>query len=479
MALVFNTSEFWLFFVAVYLLYLCLRHRWQNYLLLAASYVFYGSWDWRFLSLIWLSTGIDYVIGLKMDQARTQRRRKILLWVSMSSSLLILGFFKYFNFFNDSLVELASVFGWQVDGFTLHVILPVGISFYTFQTMSYTIDIYRRQLKPARKLADFALFVAFFPQLVAGPIERAASLLPQVARPRRLSDRKIVEGMYLIGWGLFKKVVVADSLATLVEPVFAGGPYNGLEVWLALYAFAWQIYGDFSGYTDIARGLAKLMGFELMLNFHLPYFSRNAREFWQRWHISLSTWLKDYLYIPLGGNRHGWWKTQRNLAITMLLGGLWHGAAWTFVVWGGYHGLLLIVHRIAERIWPGKEGSADESKKVWSIVKIIIFFHLVAIGWLFFRARSFGQAGEMLKAMFWSWEVPMGFSNMVFFFAMVLAILVWTQIVQWRRNDLLFWLKLPRMSQLVYGLAVLFVTVYVFMSENAPEIGREFIYFQF
>ncbi len=479
MALVFNTSEFFLFFSVVYLLYLCLSHRWQNYLLLGASYVFYGSWDWRFLSLIWLSTGIDYVIGWKIDQAKTPRRRKILLWVSMSSSLLILGFFKYFNFFNDSLAELMSVFGWRVDGFTLHVILPVGISFYTFQTMSYTIDVYRRQLKPARKLTDFALFVAFFPQLVAGPIERATSLLPQVMKPRRLSDRKVSEGLYLIGWGLFKKVIVADSLATLVEPVFAGGPYNGPQVWLALYAFAWQIYCDFSGYTDIARGLAKLMGFELMLNFNLPYFSRNAREFWQRWHISLSTWLKDYLYIPLGGNRQGWRKTQRNLAITMLLGGLWHGAAWTFVIWGGYQGLLLIGHRAMERFWPRALGETLERYWVWQVGKIIIFFHLAAIGWLFFRAKSIGQVGEMLQAMFSNWEIKFGFGDTILYFVLVIAILLLTQIMQWRRRDLLFWLKLPRINQMVYGAAVLFVTLYVFLSENAPMMGREFIYFQF
>ena len=304
--MLFNTLQFAIFFIIVYSLYLLFNHKWQNWMLLVASYIFYGAWDWRFLSLIFISTILDYICGLQIYKSRYLKRKRLFLFFSVFGNLAILGFFKYFNFFATNLQELLKIFGFSIHPHFLHIILPIGISFYTFQTMSYTIDIYRGRMAPTKKFFDLALFVAFFPQLVAGPIERAKHLLPQILVPRKLSLDKFYEGCYLIFWGLFQKVFIADNLAKIVDPVFAGNsPYNGIQVILALYAFAFQILCDFSGYSNIARGLGKCMGFDIMVNFNLPYFSTNPREFWRRWHISLSTWLRDYLYISLGGNRRG------------------------------------------------------------------------------------------------------------------------------------------------------------------------------
>ncbi|MFC1453529.1 MBOAT family O-acyltransferase, partial [Verrucomicrobiota bacterium] len=351
--MLFNTVQFFVFFAVVLALYAALGHRWQNRLLLAASYVFYGSWDWRFLCLIFASTVLDYFCGIAIHGSRGGLKRKLFLAFSVAGNLSLLGVFKYFDFFAYNLQRLLTLCGLDIDMPYLRVVLPVGISFYTFQTMSYTIDIYRGRLEPTRRFPDFALFVAFFPQLVAGPIERASRLLPQILNARKLTAARFYEGGYLILWGLFKKVFVADNLATIVDPVFAldGSPGGG-QVLVALYAFAFQIYCDFSGYSDIARGVGKCLGFDIMLNFRLPYFARNPRDFWQRWHISLSSWLRDYLYIPLGGNRRGSARTYANLAIVMLLGGLWHGAAGTFILWGGYHGFLLIAHRWLSQRFP-------------------------------------------------------------------------------------------------------------------------------
>jgi len=317
---------------------------------LLASYFFYGCWDWRFLGLIWLSTIVDFACGRELDKRKrgttgedggpssepyfhSRRGRRTILFVSVAANLGILGFFKYFDFFVGSAATLLDMIGLPLERRLLNVILPVGISFYTFQTLSYTIDIYRGQIRAHGSLLDFAVFVAFFPQLVAGPIVRAREFIPQVSRRRHLNLDQIYEGGYLILWGLFKKVVIADNLALLVDGVFqSDAPLLGGTVLVALYAFSVQIYCDFSGYSDIARGCAKMMGFEIRLNFKLPYFESNPAEFWRRWHISLSTWLRDYLYIPLGGNRKGATRTCINLALTMILGGLWHGAAWTFVL---------------------------------------------------------------------------------------------------------------------------------------------------
>ena len=317
--MLFNSLEFLVFFALVYGLYRVLGHRGQNRMLLLASYVFYGAWDWRFLSLILISTLVDYQAGLKIASSDQRGQKRFWLFCSVATNLSLLGFFKYFNFFAENLAGLFGLFGIQLDPVTLRIVLPVGISFYTFQTMSYTIDIYRGKLAPTRSLPDFALFVAFFPQLVAGPVERARNLLPQILAPRTVTREGFFQGCFLIGWGLFEKVFIADNLARIVDPVFAtDGSWGGATILLACYAFAFQIFCDFDGYSNIARGIGKCLGFEIMINFNLPYFAVNPSDFWKRWHISLSSWLRDYLDIPRGGIRSGTWMTYRNLALTML-----------------------------------------------------------------------------------------------------------------------------------------------------------------
>ena len=412
----FNSFVFAVFLPCVLVLYWILGRRWQNRMLLVASYLFYGWWDWRFLSLLAISTVVDYTAGLRIarEHNRTDphahRRKRLWLMASMFTNLGLLGFFKYFNFFAESLVTALQGAGISIHTATLNVILPVGISFYTFQTMSYTIDIYRGKMEATRHFLDFALFVSFFPQLVAGPIERATVLLPQMLNKRHFDRAQFMDGLHLIFWGLFKKVYVADNLAPCVDRVFAASAASTWEVLGGMYAFAFQIYCDFSGYSDVARGCAKCMGFELRLNFDHPYIATNPREFWQRWHISLSTWLRDYLYIPLGGNRGSSAKTYRNLALTMLLGGLWHGAAWKFVLWGAYQGVLLIVHRLIEvflpRNWSAGASQTDKKPRGTGLIPPpgnlaarFVMFHLVCIGWLFFRAHSVTQAGQMLLTL--------------------------------------------------------------------------------
>jgi len=416
----FNSFDFGVFFVVVLALYWMLRHRWQNRMLLVASYFFYGYWDWRFLSLIFISTMVDYVAGLKIQRATDEggpgagRRRGWWLAASMCTNLGLLGFFKYFDFFIGSFED---AFGLSAARLHLDIVLPVGISFYTFQTMSYTIDIYRGRFRPTRNFPDFALFVSFFPQLVAGPIERATALLPQVQSERRFDLRQFAGGLQLIFWGLFKKVFVADNLARLVDSVYRWGVVEKLAdgrlvypdvpdptsfaILCATWAFAFQIYCDFSGYSDIARGCAKCMGFEIRVNFLLPYLAVNPRDLWRRWHISLSTWLRDYLYVSLGGNRRGVKKTYRNLSLTMLLGGLWHGARWTYVAWGAYHGTLLIVHRLLEPV-VGRlklpEGAVWGW--VWRVFRVAAMFHLTCLGWAVFRGQSMTQVFLLLGRLF-------------------------------------------------------------------------------
>ena len=392
----FNSWQFLALAAVVYPLYFRLPHVGQNWLLLIASYVFYGAWDVRFLLLIAGSTLLDYYVGLRLDATVDRGRRKQWLAASLIGNLGALAFFKYFGFFVESASLALESLGVPASRLRLDIVLPVGISFYTFQTMSYTIDVYRGELKATRSLRDFALFVAYFPQLVAGPIERASRLLPQIINPRRVSLAQISNGLWLISWGLFKKVVIADNLAIIVDRTFsANSGASGAEYLVAIYAFAYQIYCDFSGYSDIARGLAAIMGIDLMVNFNRPYLATDPRDFWRRWHISLSTWLRDYLYIPLGGSRGGVLTTYRALFMTMVLGGLWHGAKWTFVMWGVYHGLLLIVHRA----WTERAGSRMPDSFLGTAVSRVVMFHLICAGWLLFRADSLGQVGVVLTAM--------------------------------------------------------------------------------
>jgi alginate O-acetyltransferase complex protein AlgI len=389
---VFNSLHFVGFFLVVYALYRVLPHRAQNWMLLGASYYFYAAWDWRFLSLLIGSTVVDFFLARYIARIEDPRRRRLALIGSLTFNLGMLGFFKYFNFFAGSIAALAARVGWHLDFVTLHVLLPIGISFYTFMTISYVIDVYRRDIEPTNNFLDFALFVAYFPHLVAGPILRAGLLLPQIARPRVITAGQIREGLWLIGWGYFQKMFVADTLSSLVNTVF--GPSatpTGLDVLIAIYAFAFQIYGDFAGYSNIARGVSKLMGIELNVNFLFPYFVTSPSAFWRNWHISLSTWLRDYLYIPLGGNRGSRAKTNRNLMITMVLGGLWHGAAWTFVLWGTYQGLALVIGRAVAAIGDRARIVIPPGLNWRRVLTGLVMFHATCYGWLIFRAQSFAQ----------------------------------------------------------------------------------------
>jgi D-alanyl-lipoteichoic acid acyltransferase DltB (MBOAT superfamily) len=476
--MLFNSLQFAIFFIIVYGLYLVLSHKWQNRMLLVASCIFYGAWDWRFLSLLFITIAFDYIIGLKIYESQDVRRRKLLVAISILISLGILSFFKYFNFFAASLQHLLYLFGVSIHPRFLNIILPVGISFYTFQSMSYVIDVYRAKLKPTKNIFDFALFVTYFPQLVAGPIERASHLLPQVLSPREIKVDDFYQGCYLIFWGLFQKIFVADNLAKIADSVFSASlPYNGAMVLIALYAFAFQIYCDFAGYSNIARGLGKCMGFDIMVNFNLPYFATNPSDFWQRWHISLSTWLRDYLYIPLGGNKKGTLKTYRNLAITMFLGGLWHGAAWTFVIWGVYQGALLIIHRLLKPLL-AKIPSPKNSfvNKVWFFIRIIFFFHLVCLGWLIFRAHSMSQVFDMLRSLFFNFRIirGIGLLNSVLYLAFLSWFLITVQFFQYKQNDLMFVLKSNTFIKAAFYFICLFSILFFGVS-----VSKQFIYFQF
>lgn len=403
----FATFEFLIFMICVYLPYLVLSHRWQNVLLLIASYFFYGWWDWRFLGLLLFSTALNYAAALLLHHHEKQRRLYLIITIIMNLGLL--GFFKYLGFFVESMVEFLKFFGLHPNIHLLNIILPVGISFYTFQTMSYTIDVYRKDLKPTWNFLDFALFVSFFPQLVAGPIERAKNLLPQVQASRIITYEQICRGAFLILWGLFKKIVVADGAAPLVETVYGLSSVQptALDIILATYLFTIQIYCDFSGYSDIGRGTAKLLGFELMTNFNLPLLASSAREFWHRWHISFVTWLRDYLYIPLGGNRYGTWNTQRNIMITLFLSGAWHGAAWNFMWWGVYQGTLVCVNHLWFSLRHKKPTKLTEPPVITfpKILQTLLFFQLVNYGFMLFRVSSLHQLAQFTEILLFNFNL--------------------------------------------------------------------------
>ena len=469
----FNSYLFWLFFAVVIGLYRLLPHRGQNRMLLVASYFFYGAWDARFLLLIAISTVVDFLVAHRITATPNRALAKRWCALSITINLGILGVFKYFDFFTTSFSRfLESFFNYQADPVTLNIILPVGISFYTFQTLSYTIDVYRGQTKPAGNLLDFALYVAFFPQLVAGPIERSHRLLPQIVNPRKPREGDFSNGLYLIITGLFAKIVIADNMAFVCNGIFAApaDEVGGIDRIVGIYAFAFQIYGDFYGYSSIARGIALWMGIDLMANFRMPYFARSPREFWQRWHISLSSWLRDYLYIPLGGSRGGRWLTCRNLMITMLLGGLWHGAGWTFVLWGLYQGLLLCAYRPFEN----RIRQSDPSL-LRRLVETFLFFNLVCLGWLFFRAESIAQVWLILSEVLFTdfsatFLTTYGLGSILCLAGPFLLLEVWLS----RRNDLLALTKVAwgwRAAAYVYALFMLLI--------YQPHRSSEFIYFQF
>lgn len=393
--MLFNTLDFWLFFVLVYGVYRLLGTRAQNLWLLGASYLFYGFWDYRFVFLLALSTSVDWLLARRISRERTREGARKWVAMSVTVNLVFLGAFKYFNFFVGSFAVLLEALGLKAHLPVIEILLPVGISFYTFQSMSYIVDVYRGDVEPSASLVEFALFVAFFPHMVAGPIMKAKVLLPQMGRPRVIAASDVTEGFHLAMVGLFKKVVVGDNLDHVADLVFSrqlGFVPGALHV--GALAFAIEIYADFSGYSDIARGIARMMGFTLMENFETPYFATSITDFWRRWHISLSSWLREYLYIPLGGNRGSTSATYRNLMITMVLGGLWHGAAAHYVVWGAYQGALLSVERWF-RSARAKPALSARIAAPLQVVKGLATFHFVCLGWIYFRAAPEAPLGLM------------------------------------------------------------------------------------
>ncbi len=391
--MLFNSLPFLVFFPLFALTYFATRGRLRLLVCVSASYLFYGWWDWRFLGLIVLSTLVDFWVGTVLSKSdASPRSRRRLLGISLFVNLGILGLFKYFNFFVDSFIEFSSLFGFDVPRSSVSLLLPVGISFYTFQTLSYSIDVYRRKLEPERSLLCFATFVAFFPQLVAGPIVRASKFLPQLRIDHKFCSKRTLDGLGLVLWGFFKKVAVADSLAALVDGRFADpGVHSSLSLALGIFFYAFQIYCDFSGYSDIAIGLGRILGLELGKNFRTPYFAQSFSEFWRRWHISLSTWLRDYLYVSLGGNRGSRFQTYRNLFLTMLLGGLWHGASWNFVIWGALHGAYLAIERLVRGTKAGQRSGG-----LIGVVRTLWIFSLTSFAWIFFRAETLADSKTII-----------------------------------------------------------------------------------
>ncbi len=483
--MLFNSIEFCFFLPIVFCLYWCVLKknlRAQNVLLLVASYFFYGFWDWRFLSLIFLSTVVDYFVAQQIFIKEKKSLKILWLWVSVIFNLGLLGFFKYYNFFIASWVEMFSNLGYTIHStWTLQIILPVGISFYTFQTMSYSFDVYYKQIKPTKDFLAFATFVSFFPQLVAGPIERASNLLPQIITKKTFNHNQIVSGLKLILWGLFKKIVMADALAPIVDDIFSNySTYPSSTLILGAVFFSFQIYGDFSGYSDIAIGVAKLFGIELLSNFKFPYFSRNIAEFWNRWHISLSNWFKYYVYIPLGGSRRGRLVSIRNIAIVFLVSGLWHGANWTYIVWGAFHSLLYIPTFLLGNNKKYKNSIVGETSFISTFkefFKITLVFVLVSFSWIFFRSKTILQAVDYIQNIFlnFSFELynhPRGY-RMIDYYVLIMVFLLFEYIIRKdERNPFDFKSRVVRF--LIYTIVIL--SMLLFYDDG---IDRSFIYFQF
>ena len=473
--MLFNSIEFLIFLPTVFVLYWFIFNKnlkTQNFLILLSSYLFYGWWDFRFLSLILVSTIFNYVIGLTIPNLDSKKKQRLFFWCSILLNLSVLGFFKYYNFFVDSWLELFSSIGYEIKSiWTLSIILPVGISFYTFQTMSYTIDIYIKKLKPTKDFISFASFVAFFPQLVAGPIERASNLLPQILKKREFKYENGIQGLRLIIWGMFKKVVIADSLAPLVDNIFSNYQYlDGGTLWLGAIYFAFQIYCDFSGYSDIAIGTSKLFGFDIMSNFKFPYFSRNIGEFWRRWHISLSTWFRDYLYIPLGGSKSGKWKSIRNIFVIFLVSGFWHGANWTFIFWGLYHSILFLPSFIfnTNRKYTSSiiaENTVLPTPK--EFLQVGITFLLVTVGWVFFRSETIVDSFNYLNQMFFEFNLPSKMRMGILFVSCFILI----DFLVRKKERLNF--KIPNTIEL-FG-SVVFILILIWSYNQSST----FIYFQF
>jgi D-alanyl-lipoteichoic acid acyltransferase DltB (MBOAT superfamily) len=455
--------------------------RLQNLLIVTSSYVFYGWWDWRFLSLILFSTIVDYTVGRNLRVEKKQTKRKIFLWTSILVNLGFLGFFKYYNFFLDNFITAFSFFGTEIKANSLNIILPVGISFYTFQTLSYTIDVYKRKLEPTKDFIAFSAFVSFFPQLVAGPIERANNLLPQFYNKRTFDYSKAVDGMRQILWGLFKKIVIADNCAEFANQIFNNSAdLNGSTLVLGAIFFTFQIYGDFSGYSDIAIGTSRLFGFDLMQNFNFPYFSRDIAEFWRRWHISLSTWFRDYLYIPLGGSRGGTWMKVRNTFVIFIVSGFWHGANWTFIIWGALNAIyflpLLLTNNNRNNLEIVAKGKLLPTFK--ELYSMLLTFGLIVITWIFFRAENISHAFSYISEIFSSSIV----NTPSFFFndntSLNMALILGFVLIEWfgRENNYAIEkldLKINKFFTWTFYL-ILIATIFIFNGQD-----HKFIYFNF
>ncbi|MEB2777536.1 MBOAT family O-acyltransferase [Algoriphagus sp. D3-2-R+10] len=473
--MIFNSIEFFIFLIPVFILYwfpLKNNLKAQNWLLLLGSYFFYGWWDWRFLILILFSSLVDFFVGLKLRQEEDEHKRKLLVWLSLFVNLGLLGFFKYFNFFIESFTEAFTFFGNPIERERLSIILPVGISFYTFQTLSYTLDVYRKKLKASDDLLSFLTFVSFFPQLVAGPIERASHLLPQFYRLRVFNYDWAISGAKIFLWGFFKKVVIADNSAILVEGIFADySNQTSFSLILGSIFFSFQIYGDFSGYSDMAIGLSRMFGFDLVANFKFPFLSKNINEFWNRWHISLSSWFRDYLYIPLGGNKLGKRRAIINVFIVFLVSGFWHGANWTFIIWGLIHGLVYLFYYINK-----DNNKADQFKfNLPYILQVILTFCIVSLAFVFFRSPSVADSLGYLKGIVssnGSGSFYISSSKHLLMTAITLmgtSILMGYEFVASRKG--LFEVRLGKVDLILVGLCILFL--------GAFKNHLDFIYFQF
>ncbi len=483
--MLFNSLDFAIFLPVVFFLFWFVANknlRTQNLLIVSASYLFYGWWDWRFLSLILLSTIVDFSVGIGFSKYKNQNIRKTLLWISVVVNLGILGFFKYYDFFLENFINTFSFLGIQFSASSLNIILPVGISFYTFQTLSYTIDVYWRKLEPAKDFIAFCAFVSFFPQLVAGPIERAKNLLPQFYTKRTFEYNKAVDGLRQILWGLFKKIVIADNCAEYANLIFNHpSDYSGSTLVLGALFFAFQIYGDFSGYSDIAIGTARLFGFDLMRNFAFPYFSRDIAEFWRRWHISLSTWFRDYLYIPLGGSRGNTFVKVRNVFLIFIVSGFWHGANWTFIVWGVLNAIyflpLLLLRKNRKYLDVVAQGNYFPGIK--ELFRMATTFALVVIAWIFFRAESISHAFLYISGIFSSsiFAIP-HFSEMRNAFFTILFVIAFIIIEWFGREEQYALLILRKVDFSIVRYSVYYaVVVSIFVFGNFDE--NPFIYFQF
>jgi len=482
--MLFNSIEFALFLPLVFIAYWFIAPKnlkAQNIIILLASYVFYGWWDWRFLVLIIFSSAVDYSIGLKLSETTKQKSRKLLLYISVFVNLSLLGFFKYFNFFLESFSDAFTLFGQSLKTSRLDIILPIGISFYTFQTLSYTIDVYRNKMKPTKDIISFFAFVNYFPQLVAGPIERAVNLLPQFQKKRSFNYSVAIDGLRQILWGLFKKVVIADNCAKHANVIFNNSDeYSGSTLLLGALFFTFQIYGDFSGYSDIAIGTSRLFGINLKKNFAFPYFSRNIGEFWRRWHMSLSNWFKDYLYIPLGGSKNSQWITIRNIMIVFLVSGFWHGANWTFLAWGFINACyfipLLLTKRNRTHLDTIAKGRTLPTIK--EVIQISYTFLLTVLAWIFFRAENIKHAFAYFSKIFSSSVLSIpnfpGRRDSVTTLVLVILFMAFEWI---GRNNEYAIEKTGENKNRVYRWALYYSIIIIIVLYGANQ--QEFIYFQF